>query len=282
MQSKDSSSVSNQSNKFKHGLKLNKDEKAVIEELSTTNVEYKKVNTFLINEIEKLKKENDFLKVELLKIHMTESFISPVTNKVTVDSSNLSTVPRTEENVKNLAPSISPQGLNTIDSTQSSPTNTVSSSSNSSSSIIASSQTSNTTNSSSLNDISSEYIHHSNNNTCQPLIPNSGSNRNSELITNAVHMSSRGVGFVGGAQKVNRQLIEPHAEVRAPQSNRIDLSRYINNDDDDDDDDDVRQNDDEDDLFNNSGNIHENLNDSDYMYNHLHSGNMPPNEFTID
>ena len=59
--------------RFKHASKLYKDDKSIIEELSTTNGEFKKVNEFLINEIEQLKKENDFLKVELLKIHMNDS-----------------------------------------------------------------------------------------------------------------------------------------------------------------------------------------------------------------
>ncbi len=40
-----------------NGSKLEKDEKSIIEELSTTNAEFKKVNSFLVNEIEQLKKE---------------------------------------------------------------------------------------------------------------------------------------------------------------------------------------------------------------------------------
>ena len=48
-----------------------KDERSVIEELVTTNREYKKVNTFLVNEIEQLKQENEQLKVELLKLNMS-------------------------------------------------------------------------------------------------------------------------------------------------------------------------------------------------------------------
>jgi hypothetical protein len=55
------------------GSKLQKDSKSIIEELSTANCEYKKVNCFLINEIEILKKENDYLKVELLKMHVDDS-----------------------------------------------------------------------------------------------------------------------------------------------------------------------------------------------------------------
>jgi hypothetical protein len=228
---------------------LNKDDKAVLEELSTTNVEYKKVNTFLINEIEKLKKENDFLKVELLKIHMTESFSSAAS----ISCASSETGHKEDETT---SPSVITATTVTIDSTHSSPTNTASSSSNSSSSIIASSQTSHTTNSSSLNDISVEY---SANN--QTLVP-SGGDKNSAVVG-------------GGTVKVNRQLLQPHLE--APTSNRIDLSRYINNDDDEDD------GVDDDDLFNNS-NGNENLDDSDYMYNNAGQGDgrMPPSEFTID
>lgn len=53
------------------GSKLLKDERSVIEELVTTNKEYRKVNTFLVNEIELLKQENEQLKVELLKLNMS-------------------------------------------------------------------------------------------------------------------------------------------------------------------------------------------------------------------
>lgn len=62
---------------FVHGRKkLDKDDKSIIEELSTTNAEYKKVNSYLADEIEQLKKENDQLKVELIKIHMSDSLTS--------------------------------------------------------------------------------------------------------------------------------------------------------------------------------------------------------------
>jgi hypothetical protein len=52
---------------YYRGSKLTKDDKSLIEELTTTNLEFKKVNLFLINEIESLRKENLFLKSELLK-----------------------------------------------------------------------------------------------------------------------------------------------------------------------------------------------------------------------
>jgi hypothetical protein len=52
---------------YHRGSKLIKDDKSLIEELTTTNLEYKKVNLFLINEIEVLRKENLFLKNELCK-----------------------------------------------------------------------------------------------------------------------------------------------------------------------------------------------------------------------
>ena len=53
--------------------KIEKDDKISFEELSDTNTEYKKINTFLIEEIEDLKRENEFLKSELLKIHASSS-----------------------------------------------------------------------------------------------------------------------------------------------------------------------------------------------------------------
>ena len=59
---------------FVHGRKkLDKDDKSIIEELATTNAEYKKVNSFLSDEIELLKRENDLLKFELIKVHMSDS-----------------------------------------------------------------------------------------------------------------------------------------------------------------------------------------------------------------
>lgn len=56
--------------------KLDKDESSIIEELSTTNAEYKKVNSYLVSEIEQLKRENDLLKIELIKVHMSDSLSS--------------------------------------------------------------------------------------------------------------------------------------------------------------------------------------------------------------
>lgn len=56
--------------------KLDKDESSIIEELSTTNAEYKKVNSYLATEIEQLKRENDLLKIELIKVHMSDSLSS--------------------------------------------------------------------------------------------------------------------------------------------------------------------------------------------------------------
>lgn len=56
--------------------KLDKDESSIIEELSTTNAEYKKVNSHLASEIEQLKRENDLLKIELIKVHMSDSLSS--------------------------------------------------------------------------------------------------------------------------------------------------------------------------------------------------------------
>lgn len=245
------------------GSKLNKDDKAILEELSTTNVEYKKVNTFLVNEIEKLKQENDFLKVELLKIHMHDN-----------NSTSLST---TSSSSAHSSSSHSPNSDNTAANThhhniESSPTNTngSSNSNSSSSSIIASSQTSSNTNSSSLNDISAEYsssttntqLNQVNNANTQGFTPMSRVSENSEASLNSRNGTS--------TTNTNMQPVKT-----SPRPNNvIDLSKYINNDDDDDDDDNDDEN--EEDDFNNSNT--ENLDDSDYSF----SNAMPPNEFTID
>lgn len=74
---------------FNHASKVTKNDKLMIEELSTTNGEYKKVNEFLINEIELLKKENDFLKVELLKIHLNDS-LNDLSSNEPANSSSVS------------------------------------------------------------------------------------------------------------------------------------------------------------------------------------------------
>jgi hypothetical protein len=52
--------------------KLDKDDQLKIEELSTTNAAYKKVNSLLAGEIEQLKRENDLLKMRLVKVHMSD------------------------------------------------------------------------------------------------------------------------------------------------------------------------------------------------------------------
>lgn len=75
---------------FIHGRKkLDKDDKSIIEELATTNAEYKKVNSYLADEIEQLKRENDLLKVELIKIHMSDSLTSndSATNQIDLSAS---------------------------------------------------------------------------------------------------------------------------------------------------------------------------------------------------
>ncbi len=61
---------------YSHGSKLLKDDKSVIEELTTARNEFKKVNRFLIDEIESLKNENVFLKSELSKCLLSTIEIS--------------------------------------------------------------------------------------------------------------------------------------------------------------------------------------------------------------
>ena len=69
-------SVSIRGGGYSRGSKLLKDDKSVIEELTTARNEFKKVNRFLIDEIESLKNENVFLKSELSKYLLSMSGIS--------------------------------------------------------------------------------------------------------------------------------------------------------------------------------------------------------------
>lgn len=74
---------------YVHGRKkLDKDEKSIIEELATTNAEYKKVNSYLADEIEQLKRENDLLKVELIKVHMSDSLTSSDSSASSVNTND--------------------------------------------------------------------------------------------------------------------------------------------------------------------------------------------------
>lgn len=85
------SSSSTKSSKNSTGyLKLEKDGRSVLEELSTTNAEYKKVNSFLIDEIEQLKRENEFLKSELLKISSSSASSSVHSSQNSLRSSSSS------------------------------------------------------------------------------------------------------------------------------------------------------------------------------------------------
>ena len=100
--------------------KLDKDRGSIIEELSTTNAEYKKVNTFLINEIEQLKKENDYLKVELIKMHMSESLNGEATgfddkNEIIEEAENSYTLSSTPKPVTNKNNVLRSKILNTND-----------------------------------------------------------------------------------------------------------------------------------------------------------------------
>lgn len=192
-----------------------KDNKSIIEELSTTNGEFKKVNEFLITEIEQLKRENDFLKVELLKMHMSDSL------------NDLSTA--------------------STDTNATTSTQNTSSISNSSSSINTSSNASNPTQSSSSNYISTEYS--------ATLTVN-----RKEFSTD--HQTDLCSPVFSQVKQNEKSQIDDNSNIC---TNRIDLSRYINNDDDSDAEID-------DDIFSKSSHL-----DDSYT-----STNLPPNEFTID
>lgn len=75
---------------YSHGLKLLKDDKSVIEELTTARNEFKKVNQFLIDEIESLKNENIYLKSELSKyvLNCSEETTTNTSNSVNISNMN--------------------------------------------------------------------------------------------------------------------------------------------------------------------------------------------------
>jgi hypothetical protein len=296
---------------FKSGSKLDKDDKSVMEELSTTNAEFKKVNEYLINEIEHLKRENDYLKVELLKMHMNESLSE-------------SSLCGSQQEVNTLH--VGGGGGGSI--------------SNSSSSIItnSTSSSSNTTNSSSTNDLSSSS---SNLNKSHDLLlatsPTGHAKSSSQNLIHAgmelstvraastaigaatapTNTAGRGrchttsVGCTSGGGNNGTVPDMSQQNTRNSLCNRIDLSRYINDDDDDDNDDQdsgggVDQVDDDDDQVYPQQNIHltqddyENSNNSDCGIvdrrgRHRHrpaknvnadqnffTSNLSINEFTID
>lgn len=82
-------------------MKLVKSSDSVIEELTTTNSEYRKVNTFLVDEIEQLKNENDYLKVELLKIHAVMSSNNSASSNGSITSSMMHTSSSTDSGCAN-------------------------------------------------------------------------------------------------------------------------------------------------------------------------------------
>lgn len=61
-------STGNTLSTISNGTKLHKDDKSIIEELQVTNTEYKKLNSFLIDEISQLKHENSYLKEEMKRL----------------------------------------------------------------------------------------------------------------------------------------------------------------------------------------------------------------------
>lgn len=95
--------------------KLDKDDKALIEELATTNAEYKKVNSYLADEIEQLKRENDQLKVELVKVHMSDSLTSSDSSASLNTNHQTDLSSSTPKNIRNLEVLRSKLSLNCSD-----------------------------------------------------------------------------------------------------------------------------------------------------------------------
>lgn len=266
------SNKSNKSGSFKVGAKLEKDEKSVLEELSTTNAEFKKVNEYLINEIEQLKRENDYLKVELLKMHMNDSL-----------SESSSLCSSSTHNDLSSSQSISNHNISagSVSAVASSPAASTSIS-NSSSSIITNSSSSNP-NSCSSNDLSSTG---SLNKSHDLILAKQSSSSSSSAASNCA--SSSHLTKNNSTSSINHQT-SGHANqnpnnksqpancrnTRNSLCNRIDLSRYIN---DDDDEDDHYETDNHDDANSDYGIYSDSYNHEDCCF----TSNLSVNEFIID
>jgi hypothetical protein len=249
---------------------LDKNEKIIIEELSTTNAEFKKVNSFLVNEIEQLKKENDFLKVELIKLHMNDSLTSnesSICNDLnsTASSSSSSTQNSSTNNENSYTSSSSSSGC---ESARSSPSVTSVTTTNS----VLKSKCSNI-NSDNVRKLNS-YVEQFNNEYKTPNNNNnnkkhSASSSSSSASSSSWSISSNSISHSNNktSQLIKNSLNNDNTNIiDENKSIKIDLSRYINDDDDDDDENDYDRS-------------FVNKNDTDDEFD-LSNG-LPPNEFTF-
>lgn len=248
------SSCSSSSVAYKRGLKLDKDEKSIIEELSTTNAEYKNINIFLINEIEQLKRENDYLKVELLKMHMSDSL------NTNVDPDNI-------ENIENIM-----FDNTTVLNNGACSKTTIKDQSSSPKSLKDNSNSINSNNENAGGKSGSIST------------STSSSNNNSNSTSSSLSCSSN---TKSNVEQNDDYRSSPLQICNNKKNRQIDLSKYLDNDDDDDDDDE----DEDDDLFpNNHTDLDESSDFSSIQNITTNSSNLssntnkslPPQEFIID
>lgn len=234
------------------GSKLDKDEKSIIEELSTTNAEFKKVNSFLVDEIEQLKKENDFLKVELIKLHMNDSLTS---DSSISEHHDLNSTASNQNNENSYISTSS--GLSSCNSARCSP-------SNNQQAVLQLKSSNINSDVNSLNE-SNEYK------TPNRLLNNL--NKHTSSSTSSASSSSWSISSSSTSlsSQLNKpsQLHKQNSKIIENKSTKIDLSRYINDDDDDDN---------YDDSF-----VNKNLEDTDDEFDVNNTSNhmLPPSEFTF-
>ena len=245
-----------------NGSKLEKDEKSIIEELSTTNAEFKKVNSFLVNEIEQLKKENDFLKVELIKLHMNDSLTSD--SSIYEHNQDLNSTASNATN-ENSYTSTASSSISSNDSTRCSPINNQPN-------VLLQGKCSNIN---SEAEISSDFktpnriLKNLNKQSSTSSASSSSWSISSASTTSTSSLSSH------KASQLNRNTIKSNIinKISEKKPAKIDLSRYINDEDDDDEGDH-----DYDDSF-----VNKNVGDTDDEFDLNSSSNhlLPPKEFTF-
>ena len=242
-----------------NGSKLEKDEKSTIEELSTSNAEFKKVNSFLVNEIDELKKENDFLKVELIKLHMNDSFTSE--SSICNHNQYYSTASNNTKNENNYISTVG-NIINGIDSSRGSPKNNQTN-------VVLQTKCSNINNDT---EISDDYKTPNRilNNLKQSS--NSSASSSSWSISSTSTTSSSSLSSNKASQLIRKPLnCNIINKISEKKSVKIDLSCYIDNDED------------EGEYEYYDSFVNKNVEDTDdeFDLNNSHNHMLPPSEFTF-